>query len=118
MFVTSVEEILGTDRDVAGEGWKSRRLVLAKDGLPVSVHETIVEAGTTLRFCYESYRETVYCIEGKGSLENVSSGERFSLRPGTLYSVQIGDEHIVRAETAIKFLCIFDPPLQGTETAD
>ena len=118
MIVRTVEEILDTERDVAGEGWKSRRMVLAKDGLPVSVHETTVEAGTTLRFCYETYRETVYCIEGRGSLENVSSGERYDLRPGTLYSVQIGDDHIVRAETDIKFLCIFDPPLQGTETAD
>lgn len=59
MFTRSVEEILGTERDVHGEGWKSRRLVLAEDGLPFSVHETLVEAGRSLRFTYRAHSETV-----------------------------------------------------------
>jgi L-ectoine synthase len=118
MIVRSVSEIVGTQRDVSGDGWKSRRFLLAEDGLPVSVHETTVEAGTELRFSYEKHRETVYCVEGEGSLENMSTGERFTLAPGTLYSVDVGDDHVIRAETQVKFLCIFDPPLRGTETAE
>jgi L-ectoine synthase len=118
MFSRSVQEIIGTERDVHGDGWKSRRLVLAGDGLPFSVHETTVEAGAHLRFTYQNHSETVYCIEGRGTVEDVARGAIIPLEPGSLYSVGIGDDHIIRAETEIKFLCVFEPPLTGTEEAD
>lgn len=118
MFYTSVGKILGSERDVEGQGWKSRRLLLAGEGLPFSVHETSAEAGMELRFCYQNHSETVYCVEGKGSLEDVASGEVHALEPGVLYSVAIKEDHILRFETDCKFLCIFEPPLTGAETAD
>jgi L-ectoine synthase len=118
MFARCTKEIVGSERDVHGSGWKSRRLVLARDGLPFSVHETIVEAGAVLRFTYRSHSETVYCIEGKGSVEDVAGGRIFELEPGCLYSVGIGDDHILTAGSEMKFLCIFEPPLTGTEEAD
>jgi L-ectoine synthase len=118
MFSRCVQEIIGSVRDVHGEGWKSRRLVLAGDGLPFSVHETTVEAGAVLRFTYRFHSETVYCIEGRGTVEDAVQGKMVRLMPGCLYSVGIGDDHILRAETEIKFLCIFEPPLKGAEEAD
>jgi L-ectoine synthase len=118
MFARDVEDILGTERDVAGDGWKSRRLIVAEDGLKYSVHETSLDAGVTLRFVYAVHRETVYCIEGEGSVSNVSTGEVWPLRPGCLYSVGIGDDHVVTTDSAVKLVCIFDPPLEGTEEAD
>jgi L-ectoine synthase len=118
MLTRSVQETLGTERDVQGDGWKSRRLVVAADGLPCSVHETLVDAGTTLRFDYRAHTETVYCVEGQGSVEDVARGQRTPLSPGSLYSVFIGDDHILRTETRMKFLCIFTPALAGTEEAD
>ena len=45
MIHTSVEQILGTECDVHGDGWESRRLILARDGLVCSIHETTVRAG-------------------------------------------------------------------------
>ena len=87
MFVRNVKEILETERDVTGKGWKSRRLILARDGLKYSVHETTLEANITLRFTYAAHRETVYCIEGEGSVQNITTGETASLRPGSIYSV-------------------------------
>lgn len=118
MIYTSVERIVGTERDVAGEGWRSLRLVLAGDGLPFSVHETVVEAGSELRFRYRAHSETVYCVEGEGSLEDVAGARVLPLAPGTLYSVGIGEEHVLRARTDIRFLCIFEPALEGSEEAD
>jgi L-ectoine synthase len=118
MFSRSVEEVVGTERDVHGEGWRSRRLVLAEDGLPFSLHETTVAAGTTLRFTYRAHSETVYCVEGRGSLEDVARGVTVPLGPGSLYEVGIGDDHVVRAETEVRFVCVFVPPLVGAEEAD
>jgi L-ectoine synthase len=118
MFVRNVKDILGTERDVNGKGWKSRRLILARDGLTYSVHETILEAKNTLRFTYSAHRETVYCIEGKGSVQNVLTGETWPIHPGSIYSVGVGDDHVVKTQSEMKLICIFDPPLEGQEEAD
>ena len=118
MFVRDVKDILGTERDVTGKGWKSRRLIVARDGLKYSVHETILEANTTLSFTYAAHRETVYCIEGKGSVQNVLTGETWPLHPGSIYSVGVGDDHVVKTQSEMKLICIFDPPLEGQEEAD
>jgi L-ectoine synthase len=82
MLARDVQDILGTERDVAGDGWKSRRLVVADDGLKYSVHETILDAGITLRFVYSAHHETVYCIEGEGSVRNLSTGGGLATPPG------------------------------------
>jgi L-ectoine synthase len=118
MLARTVSEIIGTDRDVAGDGWRSRRLVLAGEGLPYSFHETILDAGVCLRFAYRTHRETVYCIDGEGEVEDVASGNRWPLRPGSLYSVSIGDDHIVTTRVETRLICIFDPPLAGQEEAE
>ena len=71
-----------------------------------------------MRLRYLHHCETVYCIEGKATVEEVASGRVLRIEPGTLYSAGIGDEHILRIEEDVKFLCIFDPALQGQEQAD
>ena len=45
MIVHSLDEIIGSDRDVSGPDWKSRRILLAADGLGYSLHDTIIEEG-------------------------------------------------------------------------
>jgi L-ectoine synthase len=118
MIVRDVKDIIGTDRDVTGNGWQSRRVILARDGLKYSVHETIIEGNQNFRFHYKAHRETVYCIEGEGSVENVSTGEETPLNPGCIYSAGIDEEHVLKTLTRMKLLCIFDPPLHGQESAD
>jgi L-ectoine synthase len=118
MIVRSVREVIGTTRDVHGEGWKSRRLLLKEDGLSVSVHETTLAAGAELRFNYVVHSETVYCVKGRGSVEDLDAGVVHTITPGTIYTVFPGDDHIVRADTEITFLCIFDPPCIADESAD
>ena len=46
MIVRSLDEIIGTERDVQAPTWCSRRFVLAKEGVGFSLHETILYAGT------------------------------------------------------------------------
>lgn len=118
MITRSVSEVVGSERDVHGPGWKSRRLIVADDDVGYSLHETILEPGVELRFEYLNHRETVYCIDGAGSVEDLNSGRRVPLRPGSTYSAGIGEPHVVRADTEVKVLCVFTPALTGTEEAD
>jgi L-ectoine synthase len=55
MIVRTLEEVAGTERDVAGEGWRSRRLLLRRDQLGFSLHDTTVEAGSVLHLQYKHH---------------------------------------------------------------
>ena len=118
MLFNTVDDLVDTEREAVGNGWKSRRFLVAEDGLPFSVHETTVAKGTELRFKYKNHSETVYCIEGKASVQDVAQNKILLIQPGTFYSVGIDDDHILRIEEDTKFLCIFDPPLKAREEAD
>ena len=63
---------------------------------------------------YEHHRETVYCVSGEGQVEDLTSG----LAPGGLYSAGIGEPHRFATATEMRLLCLFTPPLAGTEEAD
>ena len=118
MLHTTVHDIIGSHRDASGDGWQSRRMVLAEDGLPFSVHETVVAAGTELTLCYRNHSETVYCIEGRASVELIGADRSIDIKPGTLYSVGRGEAHVLRLLEDTRFLCIFEPALEGQEEAD
>ncbi len=116
MIVRTLDEILGTSRDVHGTAWASRRLILAADAMGCSLSDTIVHAGTEQRLHYEHHLETNYCISGEGEVEDLATGKVFPPRPGTVYALDKHDAHIVRARTELRVVCVFTPALTGTET--
>lgn len=118
MLRRKLAQVSRTERDVRDEGWRSRRLLVAEDGLPYSFHITVLDRGARLQFEYARHRETVYCVEGSGTMRDLTAGEVFALEPGSLYSAGIGEPHEVVAETDMTLVCVFDPPLEGTEEAD
>lgn len=118
MFITSLSEINNTDRDVRGETWRSRRLVLAGEGVGFSVHDTTVYAGTISTFHYQNHIEAVYCVGGEGRITNEETGETTELRDGSLYLLDKHDKHTLRADTEMRFACVFNPPVVGNETHD
>jgi len=118
MLIRHLDQISETDRDVHGPGWRSRRLVVAEDGLKYSFHVTTLDEGAEQEFEYRDHRETVYCVEGEGIIEDLSDGRVEHLAPGSLYSAGIGEPHRITAVTPMRLVCVFDPPLLGTEEAD
>jgi L-ectoine synthase len=118
MLYRTVEALVGTEREAVGDGWRSRRFILAEDGFPFSVHETTVESGTVLHLKYRKHSETVYCVTGEAEVDDLGSGQVLPIRPGTLYSARIGDDHVLRILRTTRFICIFEPPLHGQEEAD
>lgn len=118
MIVRNLEDIVGTDRDVKAETWESRRLSLADDRMGFSMHDTILYAGTETHMWYKNHLEAVYCIEGKGTIEDKATGEVHDIAPGTIYLLDQHDRHVVRAEEDLRMVCTFNPPVTGQETHD
>lgn len=117
MIVRSLDDIVGSSRDVSGAGWRSRRIILRDDAMGCSVHDTIVEEGTELRLHYKHHLETNYCIAGEGEVVEVATGKAYAIRPGTVYALDRHDQHIVRAlKGDLRLVCVFTPALAGTET--
>lgn len=115
MIVCTLDELLGSNREVRGEGWASRRLLRRDDGMGFSLHWTEVEAGTELELQYEHHLEANLCVEGEGEVVEVATGRAHPLRPGVMYSLDSHERHLVRAHTDLKAVCVFWPPLQGDE---
>lgn len=117
MIVRQLEQ-LENERTVSGETWTSRRLLLAGDGMGFSMHDTVLGAGTVTRMWYRNHVEAVYCVEGTGRIEDLATGEVHPIRPGTIYALNDHDKHVLVAETELRMVCVFNPPVVGPETHD
>ena len=119
MKIVNLKDIIGSERDVEGPGWKSRRLLLKSDGMGFSMHETIIPAGAELRLWYKNHLEAVYCVGGDGSVEDLETGEVHPIHDGILYALDRHDRHILRGGSRdMRMVCVFNPPVTGRETHD
>jgi L-ectoine synthase len=118
VIVRSLAEITGTERDIAGDGWRSQRLLLRDDAMGFSLSETTVEAGAELHLGYRHHLEACYCIAGTAEIEEVATGGRHAIVPGTVYALDQHDRHVIRVRETLRLVCIFNPPLSGRETHD
>jgi len=118
VIVRSLEDVVGTDRDVEGEGWRSRRLLLRRDELGFSLHDTTVAAGSELNLQYKHHLEACYCLEGEAELVNLANGERHRIGPGTMYALEQHDRHTLTGQQDLHLVCVFNPALTGGEVHD
>ena len=118
MIVTHLSDLDDTDRDVKTTNWRSRRLVLAREGVGFSFHDTVLYAGTETHMWYANHIEAVYCVGGEGELVNNETGETFEIRDGTMYLLNEHEHHILRAKTDLRMACVFNPPVTGREVHD
>lgn len=114
------DDIIGTDADVDDKQWTSRRLLLAKDGMGFSLHDTLIKEGEELHLWYKNHLEAVYCIEGEGEIEEKKNGKVHAIREGTVYALNEHDQHILKANkgSQMRMVCVFNPPVTGRETHD
>ncbi len=118
MIVRQLDDVVGTDRDVGAPTFRSRRFLLARDGASFSFHDTVLSAGTSTSMWYKHHVEAVYCIEGEGLLTNRETNETHPVRPGTFYCLDGHERHELRADTDLRMMCVFTPPLTGGEVHD
>lgn len=118
MLVRHISEIIGSEDEVGAGPWVSRRLILRRHGMGHSLHDTLFRAGSERRMQYRNHKETVYCIEGKGEIEDLITGAVHPVRAGTVYALNEHHEHILRAHTDLHLVCVFTPALVGPEIHD
>jgi L-ectoine synthase len=133
MIVRKLSEAERTDRRVVAENWESTRLLLKGDGMGFSFHITTIYPGTETCIWYKNHLESVYCIDGEGEVEVLAGkegdskaevenggngGKIYKISPGTIYVLDQHDRHLLRAKTALKLACVFNPPLHGKEVHD
>ncbi len=117
MIVRDLNKIIQTDTDrvVSDAQWTSVRMLLANDGMGFSFHITILKAGSEHTFEYKNHFESVYCMQGKGSITDLGTGETHQIVPGVMYALNEHDRHVLRAEEELVMACVFNPPVTGTE---
>ncbi len=118
MIVTHLSDLDDTDRDVKTTNWRSRRLVLAREGVGFSFHDTVLYAGTETNMWYANHIEAVYCVGGEGELVDNETGETHEIRDGTMYLLNGHEHHTLRAKTDLRMACVFNPPVTGREVHD
>ncbi|WP_459614633.1 ectoine synthase [Bordetella sp. 2513F-2] len=119
MIVRNVKDVIGTKDEVVTDTWMSRRVLLRKDGMGFSFHETTIFPGTRTHIHYKNHLEAVWCIEGDGSIEVVADGKTYELGPGVVYALNEHDEHwLCGGKEPLRVICVFNPPLTGQEVHD
>jgi L-ectoine synthase len=118
MIVRNLPEAEKTERRIVSEGWESTRLLLKNDNVGFSFHITTIYKNAELHLHYQNHFEAVYCMSGKGTIEDLAADTVHPITPGTLYVLNNHDQHILRAEEEMKMVCVFNPPLHGKEVHD
>ncbi len=122
MIIRHFEEIAQSERAVHADNWSSFRLLNRDDGMGFSMHETWINPDTETHIWYKHHLEAVYCIEGDGELvpligndDKPGQAPAIPIRPGMLYALNQHDRHLLRANTRLRMICVFNPALRGDE---
>lgn len=117
MIVRTLADAEKSDRRIVSPdgNWESTRLLLKEDNMGYSFHITTIYEGADFRMHYKNHLESVYCISGEGEVETLADGKKYPITPGTLYNLNLHDEHMLRAFKEMKLACVFNPPVTGKE---
>lgn len=118
MIIKTFDQVANSQHSVKSDNWTSFRFLTRQDNMGFSLHETWIHGDTETLICYKHHFEAVYCIEGEGQIELIDTGEKYVLRPGVMYALNLHDAHILRAFTKLRLICVFNPPLRGDEIHD
>lgn len=120
MLVQTLDNLKAAGRqEIACDGaLQSVDFLLKDDGIGFTMADVRCDAGLDEVLWYKHHWEANYIIAGKGLLEDMSTGQTWSLEPGVIYVVGPKDRHRFRAETELHAISIFNPPLLPHMTYD
>ncbi len=94
------------------------RYLLHDDECGFTISTPRAPGGKSIVLWYQNHVEANYILDGEGAVEDVTTGERWDLAPGTLYVVGPKDRHFIESENGLYVMSIFNPPIYGHETHD
>ncbi|NP_001171779.1 L-ectoine synthase-like [Saccoglossus kowalevskii] len=119
--VKSLDEIVGTERDVDFKRGHSRRFLLKVDGFAITITSTAVmfTGDDPTKLEYRNHAESAYYISGKVSYSWNEGANKIEARitpdDGTVYNMNAHDKHMVSVHEDCIALCVFYPALRGNE---
>ena len=112
-------ENLNSARKVEFHAGISYRIILDEDGMGYTLTKTVIQpsAGRVFQH-YKNHLESCYCVTGRATLTDASTGEMYEIGPDTTYILDKHDAHYFEAHEETVLICTFNPPLTGTEVHD
>jgi L-ectoine synthase len=94
----------------------SHRYLLESDRMGYTMTETRIPKCEAWHYWhYKNHLEACLCVSGAALIKNALSGEVHRIEPGTLYALDCNDPHYFKAIEDTVLVCVFNPPLKGTE---
>lgn len=115
MKIVRVKDLENTDRDVEFNAGNSIRILLEKDGMGFSFHQTRIRKGGPYHWHYKSHLESCYCVSGGGWIKDLSTGVSYEIKPETTYVLDKNDNHEFTATKDTVLMSVFNPPIVGDE---
>jgi L-ectoine synthase len=109
-------ELQHTSRHVRNDAYETFRLLLASDGLGVTITDIVLKPSIEATYGHERHVEMAYCIEGRAHIVDHATGRRTQVTPGTLWVAEKGDSFLFGADEPTRLICVFSPPFDGHET--
>jgi mannose-6-phosphate isomerase-like protein (cupin superfamily) len=94
----------------------SNRILLESDNMGYSLTKTVIEPGKKVFQHYKNHAESCYCVTGRATLTNATTGEEFEISSDVTYVLDKNDPHYFEAHETTVLICVFNPPLVGSET--
>jgi L-ectoine synthase len=118
MLVRTLGDLTPGKGEIRTDVWFSHRLLHKEDGMGVTLTDAVLEAGLDEIWWYKNHLEAVYCLEGEGTLEDLTTNTVYKVKPGTLYALDNHERHRLRVTRRMRVICTFVPPLIGGEIHD
>ena len=99
-------------------GTEAYRYMTMEDECGLTIATARPPAHSSAVLWYRNHVEANYILEGEGWVEDLTTGEKRDLAPGSLYVVGPKDRHQVTWLTDLWVMSIFNPPIYGDETHD
>jgi quercetin dioxygenase-like cupin family protein len=108
---------LGKDRVVECPkgGFVSNRILLDEDNMGYTMTKTVIPVNGKQFWHYKEHLESCYCVKGRGELTNKETGETFEISEDVTYVLDKNDAHYFEAFEEVTLICVFNPPLTGSE---
>jgi L-ectoine synthase len=109
-------DLAGSSRNVRNDVYETTRFLLASDQTGVTVTDIVLKPGMEEVYGYDDHVEIAYCIEGRATLTDVSSGKTSVIEPGVMWVARQGERFRFVADLPTRLICVFTPAFGGQET--